>query len=172
MPTEDLPRDVKSLRAQLRIARQHAHTTDAERAEAEARLLDAQAAKLRADARAARAHAAIATKTAALHHLEDVWKRWYVDAQAGTSERDFILGVGADIKTVIDEANAEGPAGPGDAAWGSVWLHGNWPWLTKNMTTPERELAADAVARWSAALAAEDGDLEREEPEGLRWWRD
>lgn len=59
-----------------------------------------------------------------------------------------------------------------DAAWGSVWLHGKWSWLTKNMTTPERELAADAVARWSAGLAVEDGQPDRGEPEGLRWWRE
>lgn len=59
-----------------------------------------------------------------------------------------------------------------DDAWGTVWLHGNWPWLTKCMTTPEREYAADCVARWSARLAEIDGDLERGEPDGLRWWRD
>ncbi|MGW2721465.1 hypothetical protein [Streptomyces sp. NPDC001492] len=162
----------KRLRGQLSLARRHAHTTDAERADLEAQLLRARAEIQAARASAARAHATIATKTAALHHLEDVWRRWYVDAHTGTSERDFILGVGADIQAVIEEANADGPAGPGDAAWGSVWLHGNWQWLTKNMTTPERELAADAVARWSAALNAEDSDLEAGEPEGLRWWRD
>lgn len=59
-----------------------------------------------------------------------------------------------------------------DDAWGSVWLHGKWSWLTKNMTTEQREHAADCVARWSARLAEIDGDLERGEPEGLRWWRE
>lgn len=59
-----------------------------------------------------------------------------------------------------------------DDAWGSVWLHGNWTWLTKNMTTSGREHAADAVARWNRRLAEVDGDPDRGEPEGLRWWRE
>jgi hypothetical protein len=59
-----------------------------------------------------------------------------------------------------------------DDAWGSVWLHGKWSWLTKNMTTPEREYAADCVARWNARLAEEDEEPDRGEPEGLRWWRE
>lgn len=59
-----------------------------------------------------------------------------------------------------------------DDAWGTVWLHGKWSYLTKCMTTPEREYAADCVARWSARLATEDNDPDRGEPEGLRWWRD
>jgi hypothetical protein len=54
-----------------------------------------------------------------------------------------------------------------DEAWGSVWLHGNWRYLTSRMTTPEREHAADAVARW----CAQDPD-DPSEPTGLRWWRD
>jgi hypothetical protein len=59
-----------------------------------------------------------------------------------------------------------------DGAWGTVWLHGKWRYLTSQMTTAEREHAADAVARWSAMLAAEDNDPDRSEPEGLRWWRE
>jgi hypothetical protein len=160
------------LRAELSLARRHAHTVDAERADLEAQLLRARAEIQVARAGAARTNAGAAAKTAALHHLEDVWRRWYVDAHAGTPHRDFILGVGADIKAVIEEAAEGGKPSTEDAAWGTVWLHGNWKWLTKNMTTPERELAADAVARWSAVLNAEDEDLEAGEPEGLRWWRE
>lgn len=160
------------LRAELSLARRHAHTTDAERADLEAQLLRARAEIQAARAGAARAHAAAAAKTAALHHLKDIWRRWYVDAQTGASERDFILGVGADIQAVIEEAAEGGKPSLEDSAWGTVWLHGKWQWLTKNMTTPERELAADAVARWSAALNADDEDLEAGEPEGLRWWRE
>jgi hypothetical protein len=59
-----------------------------------------------------------------------------------------------------------------DDAWGSVWLHGKWSWLTKNMTTLQREYAADCVARWDARLAEIDGEPGRGEPEGLRWWRE
>jgi hypothetical protein len=53
-----------------------------------------------------------------------------------------------------------------DAAMHSVWLHGNWRWLTQNMSTPEREAAADAVSRHSAVLEPD----EPVEPE--RWWRE
>lgn len=60
----------------------------------------------------------------------------------------------------------------GDAAWHSVWLHGDWQWLTKNMTTPGREYAADAVARYSAHLDADGSEDDRREPGDLRWWRD
>jgi len=58
-----------------------------------------------------------------------------------------------------------------NGAWHTVWLEGNWPWVTKKMPTPQREYAADRVAAYSRYLAACDGDLERQEPEGLRWWR-
>ncbi|MFF0055711.1 hypothetical protein ACFYRI_15100 [Streptomyces microflavus] len=160
------------LRAELRLARQHAHTVDAERADLEAQLLRARAETLAAQASAARTNAAAAARTAALRHLEDVWRHWFVDAHAGTPHRDFILGVGADIKDVIEGATNAGEPNAEDSAWGTVWLHGKWQWITKNMSTTERELAADAVARWSAALNADDENLEAGEPEGLRWWRE
>lgn len=83
-----------------------------------------------------------------------------------------MLGVGADIQAVIEEAAEGGKPTVEDAAWGTVWLHSKWRYITSQMTTSERELAADAVARWSAALNAEDSDLDEGEPEGLRWWRE
>jgi hypothetical protein len=59
---------------------------------------------------------------------------------------------------------------PLEAAMHSVWLHGNWRWLTSNMTTEQREAAADAVQRYSNKLSADDG--ERPDPiADLRWWR-
>ncbi|MFC9497666.1 hypothetical protein [Streptomyces sp. NPDC056982] len=57
-----------------------------------------------------------------------------------------------------------------DAAWHSVWLHGDWPALTRHMTVAERNHAADAVARHSRRLALQDGDLTHTEPQNLRWW--
>lgn len=62
-------------------------------------------------------------------------------------------------------------ADPGDEAWGSVWLHGNWRYLTKQMTTEAREDAAAAVLRWMHTLDATDRRPAREEPAELRWWR-
>jgi hypothetical protein len=58
-----------------------------------------------------------------------------------------------------------------NGAWGTVWLEGNWRWLTSRMTTAQREYAADRVAAWSRVLAAADGEQGRPEPDGLRWWR-
>jgi hypothetical protein len=59
-----------------------------------------------------------------------------------------------------------------NGAWFTVWLEGKWRWVTSKMTTEQREYAADCVAAYSRYLATVDGDLEREEPEGLRWWRE
>lgn len=60
-----------------------------------------------------------------------------------------------------------------NGAWFKVWLEsGKWRWTTSKMTTEQREYAADRVAAYSKYLAAVDGDLEREEPSDLRWWRD
>ena len=53
-PADENPR---ILRARLRLAQQHAHTADAERAEAAARVHDLEARLERATARTARAHA-------------------------------------------------------------------------------------------------------------------
>ncbi len=59
-----------------------------------------------------------------------------------------------------------------DAAWHSVWLHGDWRTLTRHMSVAERNHAADAVARHSRQLALQDGNLTHTEPQNLRWWLD
>ncbi|MCU1613693.1 MAG: hypothetical protein JWO98_1233 [Frankiales bacterium] len=152
--------------SELQRALERAHTSDARRAEAEAQLLDARAAVLRADARASRAHAEAVTAQAAVAEV-----RRLCDLTIRASMRVQAIDQAHDTLAVID-AITDDALLPGDAAWGSVWLHGNWRYLTKQMTTPEREHAADAVARWSAALNADDQDLDDGEREGLRWWRD
>ena len=160
------------LRSEAAMANRHASTADAGRAEAEAALLKARAQIQRLHAQVARAHAAQAVQRAAIRHLSEVFKRRFVDAQTGISHREFVLTLGADIKAVLDEVDSDSAPSPEDDAWGTVWLHGDWSWLTKCMTTPEREYAADCVARWSARLAQDDGEPERGEPDGLRWWRE
>ncbi len=74
-----------------------------------------------------------------------------------------------------------GPAAPrqqslaevaADGAWHSVWLHGNWRWLTQNMTTEERDHAAASVERVWAAMREQDGeDIGPETRADLWWWR-
>ncbi|MFF8250108.1 hypothetical protein [Streptomyces griseus] len=161
--------DLKRARALERIATQHAHQADADRAELEARLHDAQAATLRAEARAARTAAEAVITTAALAEV-----RRLCDLTISGSVRTEAINQARDTLAAIDSIT-EGKPLPGDAAWHSVWLHGKWSWLTKNMTTPEREHAADAVQRYSNHLADFDGTDSTEphaELDGLRWWRD
>ncbi|GAA3750328.1 hypothetical protein [Micromonospora maritima] len=54
-----------------------------------------------------------------------------------------------------------------DAACFSVYLHGNWWWLTKKMTTEEREAFADAADRHRATWPVDDQGSPMN-----RWWRD
>ncbi|MFF6844717.1 hypothetical protein ACFY8X_39005 [Streptomyces tanashiensis] len=160
-----MPEPTKTLEARLRLAQQHAHTADAERAETAARLHEMQAALERANAQAARAHAAAVNAHAAVTAVRSL-----CDLTVEASVRVQAVEQARDTLAVIDQCEAGGLL-PGDAAWGAVWLHGSWQYLTSKMSPPEREHVADAVARWSADLAAVDGEEERGEPEGLRWWR-
>ncbi|MFD4921127.1 hypothetical protein ACFWNE_07385 [Streptomyces goshikiensis] len=89
---------------------------------------------------------------------------------ASRDHRGALLGVALHLDLVADTAKAQQALS--DEAWGTVWLHSKWQYITSQMTTAERELAADAVARWSAALNAHDGEPTTGEPEGLRWWRE
>lgn len=154
------------LRAELRKAQQRAHEADAARAEAEAALLESQAATLRAQAREDRTRA-----QAVNAHAQVTAVRALCDMTIRDSMRVVAIEEARAYLSAIDSIS-DRRMWPGDDAWGSVWLHGDWRWLTKNMETPAREYAADCVARWSLALGEVDGDPDRTEPDGLRWWRD
>ncbi|MFF7190578.1 hypothetical protein ACFZAR_36410 [Streptomyces sp. NPDC008222] len=157
-----MPRDeLAQTKAELRLARQHAHTADAERAEIEAQLHAAKADAARANARAARSHAEAVTSQAALAEV-----RRLCNLTIRVSMRVQAQEQAEDTLAVIDSIT-DGKPLPGDAAWHSVWLHGDWRYLTKQMTTLEREHAADAVARYSHHLEPDEPEIE-----GLRWWRD
>jgi hypothetical protein len=158
--------ELRRAEARALLAQRHAHNADAERAEMEARLHTEQAATARAHARAARAHADAVTAQTALSAV-----RRLCDMTIANSSRVQAVQQARDTLVVIDCVTDNQPL-PGDAAWHSVWLHGNWAYLTKQMATAEREHAADAVARYSVRLVSEDPDLGPAEPEGLRWWRD
>jgi hypothetical protein len=166
MPTDETPNDVRTLRAHLRLARQHAHRTDAERAETEAQLHTEKAARLHAEARTARVHAEAVTAQATVSEV-----RRLCETTISASIRVGAVQQATDTLALIDSIASPDPL-PGDAAWHSVWLHGNWRYLTKNMTTTEREHAADAVQRYDNYLAAIDEDADRGGIDGLRWWRD
>lgn len=63
----------------------------------------------------------------------------------------------------MNEANATKEL---DGAMLSVWIHGNWRHLTKDMTTSQKEAAAEAVQRGNSALGEEALD-----DRWLRWWQ-
>lgn len=59
-----------------------------------------------------------------------------------------------------------------DGAMHSIWLHGKWRWLTRNMTTAEREAAAAAVERvWAQADDSDGEGMSEATRAALRWWR-
>lgn len=51
---------------------------------------------------------------------------------------------------------------------GAIELYVKWRWVTKQLTTPQKERWADAVEAWSARL--NDGTNETTHVD--RWWRD
>lgn len=59
-----------------------------------------------------------------------------------------------------------------ESAMHSVWLHGNWRWLTQKMTTEEREAAAAAVQRYNDNLHDEPESDVPPPHRSLRWWAD
>lgn len=61
---------------------------------------------------------------------------------------------------------------PENRAWHTVWLEGDWRWLTSKMTPESREYAADRVAAYSRHLSQWNVEPVHTDPEGLRWWRD
>lgn len=54
-----------------------------------------------------------------------------------------------------------------ESAMHSVWLHGNWRFLTSKMTTPEKEATWAAVKNYSRHL----NDGEELEDGDWTWWR-
>lgn len=50
---------------------------------------------------------------------------------------------------------------------GNVWLYIDWRYVTKQLTTEQKERFADAVDAWSQRLNDDDGRSVTD-----RWWRD
>lgn len=53
---------------------------------------------------------------------------------------------------------------------GSIWLYVKWRYVTKQLTTEQKELWADAVDAKARQQQIEDGEELR--PVAERWWRD
>lgn len=52
----------------------------------------------------------------------------------------------------------------------TIWLYVKWRWVTRQLTTDQKELWADAVDESSRVLQIEDGETPR--PVADRWWRE
>lgn len=72
---------------------------------------------------------------------------------------------------VVAEGREAGQPSYLESAMHSVWLHGDWRYLTSKMTAEEREAAAVAVQRYSTWLNRQDPSLTSEVLD-LRWWQD
>ena len=53
---------------------------------------------------------------------------------------------------------------------GSIWLYVRWRYVTKQLTTEQKELCADAVDAKARQRQIEEGEEPR--PVAERWWRD
>lgn len=70
----------------------------------------------------------------------------------------------------VDTAEAAQPGRDLDSAMHSVWLLGDWRFLTSKMTSEEREAAAAAVERHGAVMDADDPEVGPVERTSIRWW--
>lgn len=101
---------------------------------------------------------------------------WDDESRSAVTERGQQDTTG--ITATLTELHGESPRPvtstglAADGAWYSVWLHGNWRWLTQNMTTEQREHAAAAVERCWEHLHEGTGDgVDPDTVTDLRWWR-
>lgn len=85
------------------------------------------------------------------------------DQQRAEANVAFIAAAREDIPALLSLVDVL------DAAMHSVWLHGQWRWLTSNMTTEEREAAWAAVQRYGARL--HPGEPPMPDKFGA-WWRE
>lgn len=93
----------------------------------------------------------------------------HYDESAAHDTARAIEGVVAELPIVGDYRNSGAePADPQDEVTrlrdllGCIWLYVNWRYVTKQLTTEQREMWADAV----------DGFGEPETGKAERWWRD
>lgn len=104
---------------------------------------------------------------------QDSWDRF--DPTTGLRYRGRVEGLimARDHMLTLAKENRDGQVNAAqdalDAACASAYLHINWKYVTKQMTTEEKEAFADACDRAAVQAAREDGEEPRLVP---RWWRD
>ena len=97
-----------------------------------------------------------------MRNLAEIITKWI--NQRWVDPQDSLDRLGRELVKFNDQLVADSVVN--EDAWGSVWLCGNWYWLTKNMTMPEREHAAECVESWSRRL----NSGVTPDSEHLRWW--
>jgi len=61
--------------------------------------------------------------------------------------------------------------GPYEDLLSSIWLYIDWRYVTRQLTTEQKELFADAVDADSARVAAQEGPAYGPPSKAERWWR-
>jgi hypothetical protein len=83
-----------------------------------------------------------------------------------TAPWEEIDGFQREVDMRIGEALAE----PYEDLLSSLWLYINWRWITKQLTTEQKDLFADAIDAEHARANEDDPNLGALPVE--RWWRD
>jgi hypothetical protein len=97
-------------------------------------------------------------------------------AAADAIERELLSGTDYVMAQDSDEALARATLDaampflgePYEDLLGDIHLYVNWRFVTRQLTTPQKEMWADAVEAWSARLNAGTGETTTVD----RWWRD
>lgn len=105
--------------------------------------------------------------TKALESLEDKGYVFVVHGVIPKSIRARLTPEG--VRVMLDESYTPRLVQYYQDLLGSIWLYINWNYVTRQLTTPEKEMFADAVEAWSARLNQDNG----EKPTTVeRWWRE
>ena len=70
----------------------------------------------------------------------------------------------------VDMRIGEALAEPYEDLLSSLWLYVQWRWITKQLTTEQKDLFADAIDAHHVRMNADDPHWEM--PPVERWWRD
>jgi hypothetical protein len=104
----------------------------------------------------------------ALNALQERGLIWWRSAPTPNDVQAYLTDAGK------REALSDTYAVPADLRYqdllGSIWLYIPWQFVTKQLTTPQKELFADAVDAHSRRLNADEPEINLHPAE--RWWRD
>jgi hypothetical protein len=117
-------------------------------------------------------HRRVAAETATAWASNYPIPAWGLAEGAGAERlaRNWGRAVAANVLEALAAAPEGGATDPLDEAMHTVWLEGNWTWLTRRMTTEAAEAAVAAVLRYDRAMKADDPEEDLLTRESLAWW--